>query len=127
MTNDEKQIRELIASWHHATAAGDVDAILGLMSADVVFLRAGQPPLKGRAEFEKGIRELLASHKVESHGTVVEVAVSGDLAYAWSNLDVSVLPADGGPANRRSGAVLSVFQKQKNGSWVLTRDANLLS
>jgi uncharacterized protein (TIGR02246 family) len=66
MNADEQAIRDLIALWHRATAAGDVETILGLMAEDAVFLAAGQPPMKGRAEFERGLRGVLATHRVES-------------------------------------------------------------
>jgi uncharacterized protein (TIGR02246 family) len=41
MNADEQAIRDLVASWHRATAAGDVDAVLALMADDVIFLVAG--------------------------------------------------------------------------------------
>jgi uncharacterized protein (TIGR02246 family) len=126
MTTDEQAIRNLVAKWHRATAAGDVDSILGLMAEDVVFLVAGKPPMKGRSSFEKGLRGLLKSHRVESSGDVQEVLVSGDLAYCWTLLKVRVTPLAGGSANERSGSTLSILRKQANGSWVLARDANLL-
>ena len=48
MSTDEQAIRDLIASWHRATAAGDVETVLTLMAEDVVFLVAGHPPTRGR-------------------------------------------------------------------------------
>ncbi len=56
MTTDEQAIRRLVAQWHTATAAGDVEVVLGLMAEDVVFLVPDQPPMKGRSTFEKGLR-----------------------------------------------------------------------
>jgi uncharacterized protein (TIGR02246 family) len=44
MGEDERAIRELIATWMRASAAGDLDTVLGLMSDDVVFTR----PRRGR-------------------------------------------------------------------------------
>ena len=126
MTTDEQAIRNLVAKWHRTTAAGDVDTILGLMAEDVVFLVAGKPPMKGRSTFEKGLRSLLKSHRVESSGDVQEVLVSEDLAYCWTLLKVRVTPLSGGSANERSGSTLSILRKQANGSWVMVRDANLL-
>jgi ketosteroid isomerase-like protein len=38
-----------------------------------------------------------------------------------------VIPRRGGAEHRRSGHVLSVLHKQADGSWVLVRDANLLT
>lgn len=127
MSTDEQAIRDLIALWHRATAAGDVDTVLSLMAEDVVFLVAGQPPMRGREAFARGLRGLLSHHRIESTGEVEEVQVSGDLAYSWTKLTVRVVPLAGGDATVRSGSALSILRKQSNGSWVLTRDANLLS
>ncbi len=46
MSEDERAIRSVIARWHDATAAGDVDSILELMSEDVVFLVGGSEPTR---------------------------------------------------------------------------------
>jgi uncharacterized protein (TIGR02246 family) len=124
---DERRIRDLIATWHRETAAGNVNAVLRLMSEDVVFLLPGKPPIQGRAAFEKGLRELLQSHRIESSGKIEEVRVAGDLAYSWTTLSVRVRPLSGGEGVERSGSALSIFRKQANGvSWLLVRDANLL-
>lgn len=127
MSTDEKAIRDLIALWHKASAAGDVDTVLGLMAEDAVFLVAGQPPMKGRTVFERGLRGLLVQNRIESKGDVQEIKVSGDLAYSWTQLSVRVIPRKGGKGNARAGSALSIFRRQPDGSWVLARDANLLS
>jgi uncharacterized protein (TIGR02246 family) len=125
MSEDEQAIRNLIAEWHRATMAGDVDAVLRLMAEDVVFLVAGQPPMRGRGAFEKGLRNVLASHRIESTGSIQELEISGDLAYSWALLKVTITPLSGGEPMVREGNALSILRKQ-NGSWVLMRDANLL-
>lgn len=127
MTDDEKKIRDTIEQWHRASVQGDVDTVLGLMSDDVVFLVAGQEPMAGRMAFEKGLRAVLNSHRFESSGDVQEVKVAGDMAYAWSYLNVEMTPIAGGTTVRRSGNVLSIFNRQPDGTWQLTRDANLLA
>jgi uncharacterized protein (TIGR02246 family) len=126
MTEDETVIRDMIHSWHRASTEGDVDTVLGLMSDDVVFLVAGQEPMAGRMAFEKVLRALVTTHRIESSGDVQEVKVSGDMAYAWSYLNVQMTPIAGGVTRKRSGNVLSIFNRQPQGSWQLTRDANLL-
>ena len=124
--SDDQAIRELVAQWHRATAAGDVDAVLRLMAEDVVFLVAGKPPMKGRGAFERGLRGLLATHRIDSTGEVQEVAVSGDLAYSRTRLQVRITPLAGGEPVERSGNTLSIYRRQDDGSWVMVRDANLL-
>jgi uncharacterized protein (TIGR02246 family) len=127
MTDDETEIRDLIELWHRASAEGDVDTVLGLMSDDVVFLVAGREPMAGRRAFEKGLRDVLSTHRFASSGDVQEVKVSGDMAYAWSYLTVELTPIAGGETSKRTGSVLSIFNRQQDGSWQLTRDANLLA
>jgi uncharacterized protein (TIGR02246 family) len=127
MSADEQAIRNLVAEWHRATAAGDVDTILRLMSEDVVFLVAGKAPMKGRGQFEKGLREIFTTHRIDSTGDIQEIEVSGNLAYCWSDLTVRITPISGGDSAVRSGSALSILRKQTNGSWVVVRDANLLT
>ena len=126
MNADEQAIRGLIAEWHRATAAGEVDAILDLMADDVVFLIAGRPPMAGRAKFEAGLRELLKTNRLDSSGDAKEIVVSGDLAYSLTRLTVRMRPLAGGEAIARTGFTLSIYRKYPDGKWRLTRDANLL-
>jgi uncharacterized protein (TIGR02246 family) len=127
MSSDEHAIRTLVALWHSATGVGDVKTVLSLMADDVVFLVAGHPPMRGRSTFERGLRGLLAQHRIESTSDVQEVEVSGTLAYCWTNLTVRIVPRSGGDAVVRAGSAVSVLRKQASGSWVVSRDANMLS
>jgi ketosteroid isomerase-like protein len=65
--------------------------------------------------------------RIESTGEIQEIAVSGDLAYCWTALTVRIVPIASGTATVRTGNALSILRKQANGSWILTRDANMLS
>lgn len=51
MQSDEQAIREVVATWLRASAAGDTKTVLSLMTDDVVFLTHGQPPMRGKAAF----------------------------------------------------------------------------
>lgn len=127
MSRDEQAIRNLIATWHEATAAGDVERILPLMDEDVVFLVAGQAPMRGRSGFEMGLRSILKTHRIVSASKVEEIEVSGNLAYAWTSLEVEILALAGGPAMKRTGNTLSIFRRAADGQWVMLRDANMLA
>jgi uncharacterized protein (TIGR02246 family) len=43
MEADEREIRQVVATWMTATKAGDIETVLTLMADDVVFLIAGRP------------------------------------------------------------------------------------
>src|SRR5688572_18751465 len=48
---DEEQIRDVIQRWLKASARGDLDAVLSLMTNDVVFLTPSAEPLRGQEAF----------------------------------------------------------------------------
>jgi len=127
MNADEQAIRDVVSRWQSATAAGDIAAVLALMAEDVVFLVAGQAPMKGCSAFERGLRGLLASYRLTSSSKIQEIEVSGKLAYCWNVLHVEITPLAGGDKVVRSGSALSIFRKQDDGAWVVWRDANLLT
>ncbi|TMQ64362.1 MAG: SgcJ/EcaC family oxidoreductase [Candidatus Eisenbacteria bacterium] len=126
MSDDEQAIRELVATWHRATAAGDLQRILSLMTEDAVFLTPGRPPMRGKDAFAAGFRTLIQTHRIESTGTIKEIHIAGDWAHFWAQLSVTTTPLNG-PPTRRSGPTLTIVRKQADGVWVLARDANMLT
>jgi uncharacterized protein (TIGR02246 family) len=126
MDADEKAVREVIDTWHERTARGDIAGVLSLMEEDAIFLVAGKPPMSGRTAFEKGLQSLLAHSRIESTASVEEVCVSEDLAYARSELSVKIIPNNGSAPQKRQGFTLTIFRRAASGSWLLSRDANLL-
>jgi uncharacterized protein (TIGR02246 family) len=126
MNADEQAIRELIATWLRATHDGEVDTVLELMAPDVVFLMAGQPPMVGKDTFAQGLRKVLADHAIDSHSTVDEVEVSGDMAYCRTSLTINITSKHGQLPLQRTGHTLSILRKGADGKWRLTRDANMM-
>ena len=127
MQNDEQSIRELIAEWQKAAAAGDLSKLLTLMAEDVVFYVVGQPPMRGREAFAAGFRAAVQHFRIESTATIEEIQVIGNFAHLANYLTVTMTPLQGGSSMRRSGYTLTIMRKEPDGRWVLYRDANMLS
>ena len=124
MNDDETQIRKLMADWRERTLEGDLDGVLALMTEDAVFLTPGRPPMT-RDDFAAGFRKL-GQVRIESTQEIKDFHASGDTAYAWSHLSVSMTSPETGAKTERSGHVLTVFRKSPSGAWLLARDANLM-
>lgn len=118
--NDEELIRALVRDWLQASRDGDTDAVLGLMTDDVVFLVPGQPPF-GKAAFE---RRQQGPVLVDSQSEIEEIQMLGDWAFMRTRLRV-VVQAQGDAPEARTGRTLTVLRKQ-DGRWRIARDANLL-
>jgi len=126
VSSDEQQIRDLVATWLRASAADDLDTVLGLMAKDVVFLLPGQSPMRGREAFAAASRAMRGKFRLEAVSDIQEIQISGNLAYCWNHLDVTVTPLPNGTPKRRSGNTLTVLRKESAGNWVVIRDANML-
>jgi uncharacterized protein (TIGR02246 family) len=126
MSPDQMQIRELVRSWHAATEEGDTNAVLDLMTDDVVFLTPGRPPMS-KEQFAQlsAVPPGASRPKLCLRQEIKEVVVSGEVAFLWSALSVSVSSPEGA-AIERDGHTLTVFKKVA-GRWLLARDANMLS
>jgi uncharacterized protein (TIGR02246 family) len=123
MTDDERAIRAVVDAWFAATRAGDVDAVLDLMTDDVVFMVPGQEPF-GKAAYAMASRGM-ANIAIEGTSEIVELRVLGEWAYLRNHIDLTVTPPSGA-AVRRSGYTLTIVRKERDGRWRLARDANLL-
>ena len=126
MNPDEREIRELTATWLAATKTGEMDKVLNLMSDDAVFLVPGKAPMR-KADFAKAAALLVGKNAPTFEGIseIQEITVAGDWAFMWTKLQVTLTPPTGSPPVVRSGHTLSVLRKQ-HGKWLLARDANLL-
>lgn len=124
MASDEAAIRELLSGWRTATGEADVETLLRMLEDDVVFLTPGNPPM-GRREFEAGFRKFSGKATIDAEQDIRDLRVSGDFAYAWSHLRVTMTPKQRGKALVTEGHVLTVFRR-RDGRWRIARDANLM-
>lgn len=130
MESDEAAIRAWQEQWLQRSMAGEVDAMVDLMSEDVVFYVVGRPPIRGRNAFLDLMRAGVGTVEMESTATMEEVTIVGDVAYCASKLRVSMKAVgDSHPGSemRRAGYALSILRRQGDGRWVLVRDANMLA
>jgi uncharacterized protein (TIGR02246 family) len=125
MSDDERQIREVVELWMAATKAGDIQTILSLMTDDVLFIVADRKPF-GKEEFRRNSEEHAAKAlEFDGKSDIREIKVFGEYAYMINKLDIAMRPA-GGEQTNLSGYTLTIFRKE-NGKWLLARDANLVT
>jgi len=124
MSEDERAIRDLVATWMRASQAGDTDTVLRLMADDVIFMVPGREPF-GKEAFAaaaQGMKDV----RMQGTSDVRELRVLGDWAYLRNYIEITMTPPGGAKPVRRAGYTLTILRKQ-DGRWVLARDANLLS
>ena len=117
--DEERAIRDVMEQWLRATKAADLNAVLNLMTDDVVFLRAGQPTMN-KAAFADSFKSFAGKVTFDAQQDVEEIRALGDLGYAWTHMTLTM------NGKTRSGDILSVFRKV-NEKWLLSRDANFVT
>jgi len=124
MTDDERAIRDLVATWMAASQAGDTATVLSLMADDVIFQVPGREPF-GKEAFaaaSAGMKNV----RMEGSNDIRELRVLGDWAYLRNYITITMTPP-GGRAVKRAGYTLTILCKEPNGKWQLARDANLMA
>lgn len=123
MTDDERQIRELVAAWMTASKIGDLPAVLALMTDDVIFMTPGQQSF-GKKEFAENstrMREM----KLDGHANIQEIEIWGNRAFLRNHLQIT-LTLPGQAPKRMSGYTMGILRKEADGRWRIARDANLV-
>ncbi|QGM94269.1 SgcJ/EcaC family oxidoreductase [Methylocystis rosea] len=125
MTDDESAIRALVEAWMACSKAGDLSAVLDLMTDDVIFMTPGGKPF-GKEAFASASKNM-KNVAIEARSDIQELCMFGDWAYMRSYMEMTATPKDGGAPVRRSGYTLTILRKEADGRWRLARDANLLA
>jgi uncharacterized protein (TIGR02246 family) len=120
---DKQVIRDAVDTWLAASKRGDSNTLLSLMADDVIFITPGREPF-GKEAFRSGNEEM-KDLKMEANIDIKEIEVAGDWAWMRSFLNVTFTPASGNPT-KHAGHILTIFQKQPDGRWVIKRDANFV-
>lgn len=126
MHPDEQAIRDVHDTWIAAVNAGDLAELQGLMTHDAVFMNPGREAI-GPAEFPNGFGRAQRQFHVRCVSDPQEVAISGDLAYVRSRDALSLMPREGGAPLEMAGDRLTVYRREPDGRWRLSRDAHTLS
>jgi ketosteroid isomerase-like protein len=114
----EQALRDLDAQWCKAAQSNDLDKTVSYYADDAMVL----PPNAAIATTPETIRnvwkDLLASPSltISWKTTKVEVAKSGDMAYASGTYELTMNDATGKPVNDR-GKYVEVWEKKAGGKW----------
>ena len=124
MGDDERAIRELVDKWMDASRAGDVPAILDLMTDDVLFMTPTREPF-GKQKF-RAISEAMKDAAINGRASIQELEVAGEWAWLRNHIDLTIAAGESSPVHR-SGDTLTILRKEHDGQWRVYRDANLVS
>jgi len=114
---DKEAIKKITDDFNAAFNAGDIDKLVSLFTDDAVRIPPNEPALIGKEAIRGMFQQQLDQFTVQNEGVIVDLKVSGDLAFfrgSWTSINT---PKDGGKPLKYNGSYVSVIQKQPDGSW----------
>ena len=113
-----------VVTVHPSVAAKDLKGTLAACAADASVLPQNSPLLTGHEAIGKLFGDMFQApeFKIEWHPLKVEVAKSGDLGYSTGVYSDSVKDPASGKTIEDHGKYLTVWKKQKDGSWKVQYD-----
>jgi uncharacterized protein (TIGR02246 family) len=119
-----KTIKADEAKWNQQVKAKDTEGLAGHYADDAFFVAPGAPPADGST----AIRQFFANAstdpalEVEATSDKIDVAASGDMAYARGHFTEKYTDRKTGKVMSDKGSYLAIYKKQPDGSWKIVQD-----
>jgi len=104
---------------------GDIATLSSLTDDDHMMITAGRPPTAGKAANDAANGRTFEQFKIDETWTPLETVIDRNLAYQRGTWTVAATPKAGGPTTHSTGKFVRIYQRQKDGSWRMTRDVLL--
>ena len=124
--DDKTGLGSIIDPWHEsfyeALKTGDTAAAESLLTADVVFMPAGEPTLSGRRHVRAWLDQYFKNFRFEElREEDRNVTVADKWAFEWGAHSIKISPVDGGDPIEDEGRFLNIWQQQPDRKWKLWR------
>jgi len=104
---------------------GDIATLSSLTDDGHMMISPGRPPVTGKAENDAVNGRAFEQFKIVETWTPLETVIDRNLAYQRGTFTVAATPRAGGPTRNTRGKFVRIYQRQRDGSWWMTRDVIL--
>jgi uncharacterized protein (TIGR02246 family) len=111
-------------SWNEQFKSKDTESLVGHYADEAYFVAPGVKPADGSTAIRKAYAQAStdANFAVQFSSDKLDVAGSGDLAYARGRFSEKYTDPKTGKAMTDSGSYITVYKKQQDGSWKAVED-----
>ncbi len=121
---DKAAIRELIVQTATANNTADTLGWLELFEEGAVYMPSGMPAVTTRAGLEQAAAAGFGPYAADIRITPVEIVISGDWAFARSNVTGTVTSRTDGQVIPVEVKQLVIYHRQPDGDWKIARLMN---
>ncbi len=119
---DIAAIKDLVNQYGATINAGDLDLWISLWADHAIQMAPDAPAVIGKEKIRARRQSLFDLYDWKMTVDTEEVRVAGDWAFARGTYTYTKAPKEEGATTKGTGKWLSIFEKQDDGSWKMTRD-----
>ena len=120
LADDRAEAASLLRHYEKELNAGGTAAIVGLYTADGIFMPSGAPTATGSAELQAAYAAVFAAIKLQVVFTIDELEVHGDVAFARTTSRGQVTILANGHTQAEENRELFILRRE-NGRWLIAR------
>ena len=120
---DKAAVEAATTAFHDALRRNDLEAFMAYVADDVLFMPAGEPPIRGKEAMRTWMNGFLSQYKTTSLTLADrEVRTADDWAVELGTYEWALAPAAGGESSVDRGNYMQVWQRRPDGSWSFARE-----
>jgi ketosteroid isomerase-like protein len=119
---DEQAINAVREREIAAFSAGSTDSLAAVYTSDVVSMPPNEPMLSGVDAVRTWAQNINNLFTVNGRYTSADIDVAGDWAIERFTGELTLTPKAGGPAVTEQLKGIHVYQRQADGTWLITQD-----
>jgi uncharacterized protein (TIGR02246 family) len=102
--------------------SGDVERYLSLWADDGIQLPPNAPQVYGKSNIRKRVAQVFDNFDASMSINTEEIVVVGNLGYTRGTYVLDLTPKAGGQPMHVDGKFLTIYRRQPDGSWLISRD-----
>ena len=122
MKNIKEEIKDISIAIVKAWNEGNYEAFMAQMDADAILLPNGGSSIVGIEAIRTVYKDYFKNFNYEVTESIDEITVSGEYCYAIGSWVGSMNPVDGSAPIHYNNKLLTIYKKQKNGTWRIYRN-----
>ena len=122
MKADETVLAAMGEEYAKAVESGDVDKFMALWAEKGIQMPPNAPAVCGKDSIRLAMMPLFDGFHLKMSINDQEIKIAGDWAYSRGTYALDMTPKAGGDSIHVDGKALTIWQRQPDGSWLISRD-----
>lgn len=116
-----QKLKERHREWVRIVNDGDIDAYIGILTEDAVWIPPGGEPIEGREAFKKWLTPFLTKFSYRFDITEERIKAAGSRALERAKFTSKMSPKTGGNPMIHSGTFTVLWIQKEDNKWYIER------